>query len=586
MKTRNIKQRRPVVVAVPKPERSTSAIGAVALGDNPVSQTTVGKKRNRGKALTPETEGPDSKTLLQSPSKSRVKPSERSVTEQSGFDDDRHVSEVAANHGASNKDVMFTDDEDFVSVSVGQAAEDDEDDVEDARMPELIDVSASESEGGGLSDGDEQDDAEGYEIVRPSAPAAPSRDARNEIPVGRKKRTMVEETLDKMEIEREMYVEARKKSIASIASTNPGDGTKRLHGEESYIHDDIQGLPVGPRGRPRIIAPVTPTKSRQKKAARVYYDVDDNMAVTTDNADDMVLLSDSAPRGEEGPAECEVANADDMDEIIDYADLPPLSGNKRLISWSQLVGPGLAVPSAWHEENPAISMSQFRTCIQFRNSDWFYNPSRMTPSDMGLSPFPGNSYICIGGTTRTATMTTAILVTSSNIHRMKEVFGEDRRMIAGIPHITEFQRMEAGLLMALRLETAHAQMSQQAITFSTTRTMGNGGSSPTKNPSKMFRQPAGASASRGSPFASAVSNIQGAGYARLTLAVVPVLDARHCRFSMKNLVGLDKVLPTFNAEVPEGSLAWVGYTVNKYTTTRGSHINFNLLWVVVLGTPE
>ncbi|KAF7976217.1 hypothetical protein HWV62_7230 [Athelia sp. TMB] len=214
---------------------------------------------------------------------------------------------------------------------------------------------------------------------------------------------------------------------------------------------------------------------------------------------------------------------------------------------------------------------------------------------MGLSPHPGNSYIVIGGTNKVATMTTAILVTSSNIHRMKEVFGEDRRMIAGIPHITEFQRMEAGLLMALHLDCAHAQMSQQAITFSTTRTMGTGGSSPAKNPSRMFRQPAGASASRGSPFASAVSNTQGAGYGEyiifvvkcaLTLAAVPVLDARHCRFSLKNLVGLDKVLPAFNAEVPEGSLAWVGYTVNKYTTTRGNHINFNLLWVVVLGTPE
>ncbi|KAF7966526.1 hypothetical protein HWV62_38072 [Athelia sp. TMB] len=356
-----------------------------------------------------------------------------------------------------------------------------------------------------------------------------------------------------METERDMYLDARKKSIVSIASTNPGDGTKRLHGVDTYIHDDIQGSPVGPAGRPHIIprltktvqakpvradgigedkkigprpaAPVTPTNDRQRKHVRADSDGDEKM----------VLLSDSAPRGEEGPAECEVANPDDMDPIINYDDLPPLTGGKRFL--------------------------QLRNCIQFRHSEWFYNPSRMTPSDMGLSPYPGNSYIVAGGTTKAATMTTAVLVTSSNIHRMKEVFGEDRRMISGIPHITEFQRLESGLLMAMHMDSAQVQMSQQSITFSTTRTMGTGGSSPAKNPSRMFRQPAGA------------------GY-------VPVLDARHCRFKVDKLIGLDKVLPSFNAEVPEGSLAWIGYTVNRYTTSRGNHLNFNLLWVVVLGTPE
>lgn len=237
----------------------------------------------------------------------------------------------------------------------------------------------------------------------------------------------------------------------------------------------------------------------------------------------------------------------------------------------------------------------------------------MAPSNMGLSPFPGNSYIVLGGTTKPVTMTTAIMVTSSNIHHMKSVFGEDRRMITGIPHTGEYQRMEAALLMTFHLPSAHAQISQQAITFSTARSMGSGrclvvfmytdvdvalftaSSSPVKNPSRMFRQPASASSSRGSPFASALNNIQGAGYGKklhlevrhsLTLSLVPVLDARHTRFSVNKLAGLDTMLPTFNAEVPEGSLAWVGYTVNKYTTNRGNHLNFNLMWVVVLGTPE
>ncbi|KAF7975694.1 hypothetical protein HWV62_8811 [Athelia sp. TMB] len=608
MQTRNLKQRRPVVGSPTKGKRSAATVDDAVVESVEDVPVAVGKKRSQARAITPETEGPSPTSLLQSPSKSRVRPSERSIPVATTAVQEEHRDVVP--DARESGDIVFTDDEDFVSVSVKQNGVEADSEDEPEGMPELIDVSASEDSQGEESgneetagdreavehSGEDVDDEE-FEVINPPVVVSNvARKQRENIPVGKKKRTKIQDTLDKMETERDMYVQARKHSVASIASTNPGDGTKRLHGEESYIHDDIQDSPFGSRGRPRTVVPVTPTKT-QKKVARAVVNRDDGKVERDEGNrdDDMVLMSDTEPRGQVGPTKCEVANSDDMDEIIDYNDLPTLFADRRLVSWSQIPGPGLAVPSAWHEENPAISMSQFRGCIQFRKSGWFFNPSRMVPSEMGLSPHPGNSYIVVGGTTKVATMTTAILVTSSNIHRMKEVFGEDRRMIAGIPHITEYQRMESGLLMALHLDSAHAQISQQAITFSTTRTMGTGGSSPSKNPSRMFRQPAGASASHGSPFASAMSNIQGSGYGMrmtfvvegmLTSSVVPVLDARHCRFSLKNLAGLDKVLPTFNAEVPEGSLAWVGYTVNKYTTTRGSHVNFNLLWVVVLGTPE
>ncbi|KAF7965596.1 hypothetical protein HWV62_42683, partial [Athelia sp. TMB] len=582
-----------VAVVEPKSKHKDESGAAAA----PVSGS---RKRVLAKAVTPEVEGAEPSVPIQSPSKTRVKPSERAKL-QVAAKLDLETSDNPPQAVNSGVDIQFTDDEDFVSVSVSpeRDIEVDADDFE--AVPELLDVEASEDE----SDVDKSshpDEKEEYASDYGSAdegiitPPVFRVEAPVEIPVGRKRRTKVDETLDKMETERDMYVAARKKSVASIASTNPGDGTKRLHGEESYIHDDIQDSPFGSRERAtpakhytssgmfkqsttagldkhapstNSATPVTPTRQRQQMALKGKSTIEE----------DYVHLTDSDPRGEEGPAECEVANKDDMDPIIDYTGLPNLFSDKHIVSWSQLPGPGLAVPSAWHEENPAVSMSQFRGCIQFKNCDYFYNPSRMTPSDMGLSPYPGNSYIVEGGTTRVATMTTAVLVTSSNIYRMKEVFGEDRRMISGIPHIIEWQRMESAILMALRTDTAHAQIAQQAITFSTTRTMGTGTSSPSKNPSRMFRQPAGASSSRSSPFAGPMNNIQGSGY-------VPVLDARHTRFSLKKLGGLDKVLPNFNAEVPEGSLAWVGYTVNKYTTTRGTHLNFNLLWVVMLGTPE
>ena len=93
---------------------------------------------------------------------------------------------------------------------------------------------------------------------------------------------------------------------------------------------------------------------------------------------------------------------------------------------------------------------------------------------MSMSPYPGNSYIVPAGSTKPATLTTVVLVTSSNLYCMKEVFDKERRMISGILHTVEWQRMEAAILMSLRLETAHAQIAQQSITFSTARTMSNG----------------------------------------------------------------------------------------------------------------
>ncbi|KAF7968794.1 hypothetical protein HWV62_29314 [Athelia sp. TMB] len=540
-------------------------------------------KRTISRAVTPDADGASAQSLNESPSKTRVKPSDRAVPMPVNESD----GEDAVAEPTVFRDVVFTDDEDFVSVSMGADHVEDDSDEVDGEMNKLVDDEAEEEQSGEdetASDVDGEEEVDGdeeFEVVRKeSVPVVVSRDEpTTAVAVVRKKRTKADEALDKMETEREMFMAAKKRSVASIAKTNPGDGTKRLYGEESYIHDDIVDSPVAPPGRARVVLPVTPTKPRYKKTATLPVAPVQSSPVLSVGGEEVILLSDTDPRGEQGPAECEVTNPEDMDPIVDTSNLPALFGNRRLVSWSQLPGPGLAVPSAWHEENPAISMSQLRSCLRFESSDWFVNPSTMAPSNMGLAPFPGNSYVVLGGTTRPATMTTAIMVTSSNIHQMKSVFGEDRRMITGIPHTGEFQRMEAALLMTFHLPSAHAQISQQAITFSTARSMGSASSSPVKNPSRMFRQPATASSSRGSPFASALNNIQGSGY-------VPVLDARNARFSVQKLVGLDTMLPSFNAEVPEGSLAWVGYTVNKYTTNRGNHLNFNLMWVVVLGTPE
>ncbi|KAF7967716.1 hypothetical protein HWV62_33307 [Athelia sp. TMB] len=530
-----------------------------------------------------------------SPTKTRVKPSNRAGrTVEAPV---AAIREQAVPVQVKKKSlIVFTDDEDTADQDeaaalhvgdlqeVDRATDDEEEDVlsvEGERQSDVdfIDDSAVVDDGEDSNSEVDCEDNAGENLRRSHLVHSAAQHASD---AAARPKTPVNKEVDRMHTEERMFNAARQRSIASIASTNPGDGTMRLYGEQSYIHDDILDSPTINRQHAR--APVTPVKPAvQRQRVRVPdspikgYKAPEKPQYADE---DMKYLSDLDPRGQQGPEVCQIANGDDMDPIITYSNLPKLLSGKRLESWSSVPGPGLAVPSAWHEQIPGMSMSQLRNVIQFRNQAHMYNPSRMTPSEMGLAPHPGNSYIVPAGSTRAATLTTAILVTSSNLYRMKEVFGEDRRMISGIPHISEWQRMESAILMAFHLQSAHAQIAQQAITFSTSRTMSNVSTSPAKNPSRMFHQPAGASASGGSPFSVAQSNIQGSGY-------VPILDGRHTRFSMQeNLTSLDRILPPFNAEVPEGSCAWVGYTVNKYTTTKGTNLNFNLLWVVVLGTAE
>ncbi|KAF7985430.1 hypothetical protein HWV62_5155 [Athelia sp. TMB] len=575
------KRKTPPMASAAIPEATSAAAEEKSIPNNKRAQVPSSE-------LEPSPEG-------SSPSKTRIKPSERSDQSVGSAEDNVAPKPTTAKKQAR---IVFTDDEDDGQIATSYTSDKTFGAVaaEDAVQPEFLEPEAEYQAGNDLErygsefiddtagvEGTAEVASDGYEhllnhvVVAYFSYSEGGFDRAEEVDyvesrnmdsgdAGFVTQDVQVRQIVKRDAERELNVRTKKESLESVSRPGRGGNVKSLGGPASSKRDDVVKPSVASS---KVKVPVTPVKNKGR-------------AVGESNAgkeEEFNFLSDTEPRGQQGPAVCEVLNVDDMDEIISYDDLPPLFADKHFISWSQIPGQGLAVPSAWHDEISDISMSQVRNVIHFRQFGHMYNPSRMTPSDMGLSPFPGNSYIVPGGTTRPATLTTLILVTSSNIHAMKPVFGEDRRMIAGIPHITEGPRLESAILMTYHLDHAFAQVSQQSISFSTARTMSSSSSSPVKNPSKMLRQPAGASSSSGSPFAKPVASVQGSAY-------VPVLDARHTRFSVtEKLDRLDTILPTFNAEVPEGSCAWVGYTVNKYTTAKGNYLNFNLLWVVVLGTP-
>lgn len=67
---------------------------------------------------------------------------------------------------------------------------------------------------------------------------------------------------------------------------------------------------------------------------------------------------------------------------------------------------------------------------------------------------------------------------------------------------------------------------------------------------------------------------------------MPILDARLKKFNLEDdLLKLDEILEEFDGEVPAGSCVWVGFTSTKYEGSNGIGLNFNLMWVVVMGTP-
>lgn len=113
---------------------------------------------------------------------------------------------------------------------------------------------------------------------------------------------------------------------------------------------------------------------------------------------------------------------------------------------------------------------QVRNVLEFKSHGTFFNPSRADPAAMGRSPSTGNSYLTLPGQAHAfLTLTTCVMTTSCDIVHPKEVMGELRRVISGIPHSFEHQRMEAAVLTAFHEDTANVQMAKDSITFMTSK---------------------------------------------------------------------------------------------------------------------
>lgn len=210
--------------------------------------------------------------------------------------------------------------------------------------------------------------------------------------------------------------------------------------------------------------------------------------------------------------------------------------------------------------------------------------------------------------------TVLFLTENTRLHDLVEVLGEKRRLLEGIPQVVEWERMQAILCMAHSITYANVNMRAGSLQFCTAKTMGYGafgwllldvtqqcitGTSPAKNPNAFLRKPsvlAGGKTSR-SPFIGPKATVTGNAISELLIPLqtdfaftrftVPILDARGRKFNLQDdLLKLDSVLPEYEGEIPQGSCVWVGYTSTRYKTKeKGPGLNFNLMWVVLMGTP-
>jgi hypothetical protein len=90
------------------------------------------------------------------------------------------------------------------------------------------------------------------------------------------------------------------------------------------------------------------------------------------------------------------------------------------------------------------------------------NPSRVDPTVIGRS---SNNYLVMPGTQQGyINFVTCIMVTDSSVTRERLIFEQPRKLLAGIPHDVEFQRMVAVINMAFRIQSADVELRNNALT--------------------------------------------------------------------------------------------------------------------------
>ncbi|KAF6752333.1 hypothetical protein DFP72DRAFT_1070646 [Ephemerocybe angulata] len=293
------------------------------------------------------------------------------------------------------------------------------------------------------------------------------------------------------------------------------------------------------------------------------------------------------------PALDETVNESIRDPILrlTYANLCNLRRG-HLHPWTDAAGRGQIEFSVWGKWIANLDASIAFDCVTFTEEGPIRNPARASPLDIAMRTVPGTNqrynFYCATNPAVPLVAVSSGWLEHSQLVALSET-GLRQKYVAVIFHTQEWERTVGFIRSASGYPELWAQLSRDALQFSTrsqsTRSLTSPGNTTSKGRaalSKLFRKAPQASQS--------ANSVAGDNFSLPNDATVPVYDARGAKSLdfHKVLPNLSSSLPCYTGgEIPQGSFVMVGYTMTVYRANNGNWtLGCNLQWVVIIGTPE
>ncbi|KAJ3485400.1 hypothetical protein NLJ89_g11901 [Agrocybe chaxingu] len=237
--------------------------------------------------------------------------------------------------------------------------------------------------------------------------------------------------------------------------------------------------------------------------------------------------------------------------------------------------------SSWGNIMPNMVVEFCEAALRFVHAGNYINPSQASPQltrALRVMPSGFRQNLQIGSSP--AILVTCIYTTGSHLLTPSTETSVVKKLLQGIVHSQEWERMVGFLCMAFGQKELHAQLSADSIAFETRQAVMKADNNAKASKFGLFSSMRSPSVKQGSSQKSFFS-----------LACeddIPVYDGTDSFIDYdQDLPRLSQILTRWGSEIPHGSFATVGYTASIYRTEKGQFkLALNIQWAIVLGVPE
>ncbi|KAJ2914230.1 hypothetical protein MD484_g6192, partial [Candolleomyces efflorescens] len=268
------------------------------------------------------------------------------------------------------------------------------------------------------------------------------------------------------EIKQEPGVETRsikQEPGADIAVGIPSTPTATLTpSSRSLLTSNAPPTPVTPPPRMPISAPSTTPGQRRTFGSLVVGGPDDTQG-------DAVVPKGEFSRVSDLPDQCEVTKVELQDKLLQglYVGLACLRTG-IFESWSEMVGPGNIVFSAWANVCPSMDFDSIMSAMAFTQSGRFINPTRISPLDLLVRSAPGSGQrLQLYTSDRRPAVCVSTVYCADSCLTVPSTRGLKQKYFSGIFHTQEWERCMAIMCALFRQRVLHAQLYKDAIQFAT-----------------------------------------------------------------------------------------------------------------------